>query len=108
MLLRRILRQNTTTIGPPVKQAAAPKPAESRREMTTDEQAEKELITLAEIAELKKKGEPVILLDVRSERSFNDSDLLAKDAIRMNPDEAVRKVQELALDKQAWLIAFCA
>ncbi len=29
-------------------------------------------------------------------------------AIRIHPDEAVRCVSEINLDKDAWLIAFCA
>ena len=81
---------------------------ESEKEIIPAEDVAEGSIALNEVLELQKSGEPVIILDVRSERSFEDSDLLAKGAIRIHPDEAVRKASQLQLDKDSWLIAFCA
>lgn len=64
--------------------------------------------TIDEMLRLQEQNQPVYVLDVRSDRSYQTSDLHAKGAIRMHPDEAVRKVKELNLPKDAWLIAFCA
>jgi NhaP-type Na+/H+ or K+/H+ antiporter len=107
MLLGRKSRPITTTITPP-QQIAPLKPAENKFVDSGSEIVDEGSIILSQVLELQKKGEPVIILDVRSERSFEDSDLLAKGAIRIHPDEAVRKANELGLDKEAWLIAFCA
>ena len=65
-------------------------------------------ITIDQMLKLQEQNQPVYVLDVRSERSYESSDLHAKGAIRMHPDDAVRRVKELNLDKNAWLIAFCA
>ncbi|HSE40140.1 MAG TPA: cation:proton antiporter, partial [Acidobacteriota bacterium] len=105
MLLGRKSRPITTTITPP-QQIAPLKPAENKFVDSGSEIVDEGSIILSQVLELQKKGEPVIILDVRSERSFEDSDLLAKGAIRIHPDEAVRKANELGLDKEAWLIAF--
>ncbi|MCI0446116.1 cation:proton antiporter, partial [bacterium] len=65
-------------------------------------------ITIDEMLKLQQQNQPVYVLDVRSDRSYQDSDLHAKGAIRIHPDEAVRRVSTLKLPKDAWLIAFCA
>jgi NhaP-type Na+/H+ or K+/H+ antiporter len=64
-------------------------------------------ITLAELERLL-KTEPVTILDVRTERSLEDSDTQVKGSIRMPPDHVVERARELGLDKQRWLIAYCA
>ncbi|HYJ87683.1 MAG TPA: cation:proton antiporter [Pyrinomonadaceae bacterium] len=63
-------------------------------------------ITIDELRRLQQLAELVITLDVRTERSLDD--LQAKEAVRVPPDNAVRRVRELGLPKEAWLIAFCA
>jgi NhaP-type Na+/H+ or K+/H+ antiporter/rhodanese-related sulfurtransferase len=65
-------------------------------------------ITLDELDKLVKAGEQVFILDVRTERSIETSDLKAKDAIRLEPDFALARAKELKLPKDAWLIAYCA
>jgi sodium/hydrogen antiporter len=65
-------------------------------------------ITIDEMLKLQQQNQPVYVLDVRSDRSYQDSDLHAKGAIRIHPDETVRRVSTLKLPKDAWLIAFCA
>ncbi len=63
-------------------------------------------ITIDELRRLQVSGGPLISLDVRTERSLDD--LQAKGAVRIPPDNAVRRMRELGLSKEAWLVAYCA
>jgi NhaP-type Na+/H+ or K+/H+ antiporter len=63
-------------------------------------------ITIEELRGLQESGKPVIILDVRTDRSLDD--FQAQDAIRVPPDNAVTRARELGLPKDAWLIAYCA
>jgi NhaP-type Na+/H+ or K+/H+ antiporter len=65
-------------------------------------------ISIDELKDLWKTGEPVRVLDVRSQRSFDDSDRQAEGALRLAPDHAVERASELGLRRDAWLIAYCA
>ena len=65
-------------------------------------------ISLDELRRLQQSGEPVIVLDVRTDRSLETSDLQAKGAVRMPPEHVVAQANELGLPKEAWLIAYCA
>jgi len=68
----------------------------------------KQSITFEELDELQKSGEPVVLLDVRTERSRDTSDLQAKGSVRMPPENVAIQAKDLKLPKEAWLIAYCA
>jgi NhaP-type Na+/H+ or K+/H+ antiporter len=65
-------------------------------------------ISLAELKRLQKTNEPVTILDVRTERSLEDSNTQIEGALRMPPDHVVDRARELNLDKERWLIAYCA
>ena len=65
-------------------------------------------ITLDQLQRLQQSGEPLILLDVRTERSIETSDLQAQGGIRLPPEHVVAQARELRLPKDAWLIAYCA
>ncbi|HLM24022.1 MAG TPA: cation:proton antiporter [Pyrinomonadaceae bacterium] len=65
-------------------------------------------ISLDELDRLRKLGEDVILLDVRTDRSRDTSDFQAEGSVRMPPDNVVAQARELKLPKEAWLIAYCA
>jgi NhaP-type Na+/H+ or K+/H+ antiporter len=67
-----------------------------------------ERITLAEMRELEKAGEPLVLADVRTERAWKGDDLRAKGAIRLPPDDAVRRARELGLDHHGTVVLYCA
>jgi hypothetical protein len=67
-----------------------------------------QIITLEELKLLQDSGEPVIILDVRTERSIEGSDTMAQGAIRMPPEHVVDQARERRLPKEAWLIAYCA
>jgi hypothetical protein len=49
----------------------------------------------------------VTLLDVRTERTYRDSDAMAEDAIRIDPERAARAAEARALPKDGWLAAYC-
>jgi hypothetical protein len=50
----------------------------------------------------------MLIGDVRAETSFNSSEFLAQEALRIPPDQAVRRITELNVPCQSWLILFCA
>jgi hypothetical protein len=66
-----------------------------------------ERITLEELRRLREAGEPVILADVRKDRSYTADNLKAAGAIRLPPDDAVRRARELGLDHHATVVLYC-
>ncbi len=65
-------------------------------------------ISIDELRRLWQANEPASILDVRTERSYEQDDLIARGAVRMPPDHVADRARELGLDKEAWLIAYCA
>jgi len=82
---------------------AEPAPLDSSRIGRTTER-----ITLEELKALQERGEHVILLDVRKEGAWNESDQKARGAVRLPPDNAAQRAAELALPRHDWLVAYCA
>lgn len=74
---------------------------------TTGDGAVPERITIAELRGLWEQSEPVTVLDVRTERSYRESAEIARDAIRMPPDDAVRLVRARGLDPGVTLALYC-
>jgi NhaP-type Na+/H+ or K+/H+ antiporter len=71
--------------------------------------ADPERITLDEVRRLQAAGERVRLLDVRTERTYRESDTQARGAIRLSPEGNVAaRAAELALPRHDWLVAYCA
>src|ERR1700752_763931 len=68
----------------------------------------KQLITIDELKRLWDSHQPVIILDVRTERSIETSDQQAAGAVRFPPEHVVAQANELKLPKESWLIAYCA
>lgn len=65
-------------------------------------------ITIPEMRELQQSGAPGLVLDVRADRSFADSELVAQGTVRIPSDRAVQRLTELNVPRQTWLFAFCA
>ena len=65
-------------------------------------------ISTDELRQLWATHEPVVILDVRTERSLEDSNERAKGAVRLPPDSVAQRARELRLPQDAWLIAYCA
>jgi len=89
------------TSGPASELAAVPP---SRRTADTDIP---ERITISETLALQSTGEPVVLLDVRTERSYRESAKMAIGALRFPPDDAVRLGRERGLSRDATLVLYC-
>jgi hypothetical protein len=119
MLLARFCKPNKTEEpGPEPERAALPvietPPAvaaatpDAPRTASTNLEIASQIITLAELDRLQKSGDQVILLDVRTERSIEESETMAQGAVRMPPEHVVDQARELKLPKEAWLITYCA
>lgn len=65
-------------------------------------------VSFEELDQLQQSGEPVMLLDVRTDRSRDTSDQQAEGSVRLPPDDVVPQARKRNLPKEAWLIAYCA
>jgi sodium/hydrogen antiporter len=66
-----------------------------------------ERITIQEFRDLHRSGEPIVVLDVRTERSYQGDPEIGVGAIRFPPDDAVRLARERRLDQHATLVLYC-
>ncbi|MBA3319489.1 MAG: cation:proton antiporter [Gemmatimonadales bacterium] len=66
-----------------------------------------ERISIPELRRLWEEGETVTVVDVRTERSYRDDPQIARDAIRMPPDDAVRLARERGLDQHGTAVLYC-
>lgn len=88
--------------------AASAAPAEPAAVGRYDAAEPPERITLDEMRELQARGEPVVIVDARADRSYRADDLQAAGAIRLPPDDAVRAARALGLSQHATLVVYCA
>jgi hypothetical protein len=101
-------RARSVSPPPTAAREAEPEPLPLGRASSEPEAAPvPEKITIEELRELRERGEPVTVLDVRTERSYRDSHAIGRDAIRMPPDDAVRLARERRLDPNATLVLYC-
>ena len=70
--------------------------------------ADPEYVTLSELDQLSEAGLPVFIVDGRSERTYNDSDLVIPDSVRLHPDHAVLDADRQRLPYSAILGVLCA
>ncbi|MGE0355072.1 MAG: cation:proton antiporter [Gemmatimonadales bacterium] len=66
------------------------------------------LITFDELDRLRQSGQPVTLLDVRTDNAWLGSEVKARGAVRLPPDRPVDNAARLALPRQGWLVGYCA
>jgi NhaP-type Na+/H+ or K+/H+ antiporter len=97
------LRRTEGTIGDAAEVTEAPVTTEPDPDARVPER-----ITIDEMKQLQAAGKPVIIADVRTDRSYQADDIKAKGAIRLPPDDAVRRARELGLDHHATLVLYCA
>jgi sodium/hydrogen antiporter len=112
LFLRRAARAEGMPAGvvtaPPASVATASPPSRSEEpEELSFGQAVAEKITIPELRRLLAEGEPVTVLDVRTERSYRDDPRMAEGAIRMPPDDAVRLARERGLAHHGTLVLYC-
>ncbi len=65
-------------------------------------------ISIDEMRALQAKGEPVVIADARSNRTYDGDPLTAVGAVRLQPDDPVRDATEKRLSQRANLIVYCA
>jgi sodium/hydrogen antiporter len=66
-----------------------------------------ERITLDELNRLRAAGEPIVIVDARTDRSLNSSTSRARDSLRVTPDDPVSAAEALAIPKAATLAVYC-
>ena len=109
MLLEQIAgRKARETPPPPDAPLAAPAETRSLPVIESGPSVGTQSVTLDELDQLQKSGDPVVLLDVRTDRSRDTSDEQAGGSVRVPPDDTVSQARKLNLPKEAWLIAYCA
>ncbi len=67
-----------------------------------------EYVTIDEVNALWAAREPVVIVDGRSETSYDASDRTAAGAVRLEPDRSVAQANARKLPRDAWLIVYCA
>jgi sodium/hydrogen antiporter len=90
---------------------ASPRPAEvlaplSRPAALVDPEPER--ITIDQVRALQAKGEPIVIVDARSNRTYDMEPLAASGAVRVSPDDPVRDATEKRLSQRATLVVYCA
>ncbi|HJR15747.1 MAG TPA: cation:proton antiporter [Gemmatimonadales bacterium] len=85
-----------------------PASRDTRIEPVAASAAVPERITIDEMRQLEQAGEPLILADVRTERTYGPDPVTARGAIRLPPDDAVRRARELGLDHHGTVVLYCA
>jgi sodium/hydrogen antiporter len=65
-------------------------------------------LTIVALRHLWETQDTVIILDVRTDRTYDPSPLQARGAVRLPPDHVAVRASELALPREAWLVAYCA
>jgi NhaP-type Na+/H+ or K+/H+ antiporter len=83
--------------------APSPPPRQSAGDLV-----DPEYITIADVQDLQRRAEPVIIVDARSERTYDESTESIPGAVRLPPESAVRTAAQRHLPKHAVLAVLCA
>jgi len=73
-----------------------------------DSQPTPDRITIDELRKLWARHAPVVLVDVRTDRTYRNEQLRARGAVRIPPDDVVRTARAMRLDHHATLVVYCA
>jgi NhaP-type Na+/H+ or K+/H+ antiporter len=65
-------------------------------------------ISVEEVRALQATGAAVLIVDVRADASFHSSAAQAQGALRIASDQVVRRLTELNVPHQSWIVLFCA
>lgn len=65
-------------------------------------------MTIDELRARLDRGETVQVIDARADRNWAQDDQMARGAIRLPPNDAVRTARELGLDRHGSLVVYCA
>jgi hypothetical protein len=93
-------------------EVAAPTPPTPAAEAVEADDAHPtaERMTIAEMRMLQERGERVVLVDARTERTHGNSDRAAVGAVRIDPNAGMvaEQAAEQGIPKDDWLAIFCA
>src|SRR6185436_19225844 len=103
MLLQKRDRNEPPPPRPAVAEAPEERPSEPAAAPDVPEK-----VDVPGMLRLQSAGEPVIVLDVRTDRSRDTSGQIAAGTVRLDPERAVEEAERLQLPREAWLVAFCA
>lgn len=70
--------------------------------------ADRERITIPEMRHLQELHDSVVIVDARTDRTRNRSELQARGAFRMPPDHVRERAVELQIPRDAWVVVYCA
>jgi hypothetical protein len=96
-----------TAAASPNQVTATAEPAQLKPVQPTEEPAPIR-IPIDEMRALQAKGEPVIVVDARSLRTYDSDPLIATGAVRISPEDPVRDATEKRLSQRATLVVYCA
>lgn len=65
-------------------------------------------ITIDEMRSLQAKGEPLVIVDARSNANYDGDSIEAAGAVRINPDDPVRDATQQRLSQRSTLVVYCA
>ena len=104
IFLRRIARANRDTLahGPALTSKSRELPQLSVQGIPDEK------ISLEEVKAMDLRGEPYTLIDVRTDKAFGADDLIATNALRFAPDDAVKMAKEMQLSSRGTLVVYCA
>ncbi|HEU4747635.1 MAG TPA: cation:proton antiporter, partial [Gemmatimonadaceae bacterium] len=88
--------------------ARGPATRASERPSANLRSAVPEKIELDEVRELVTRGEPVVVIDSRTEKSYRAEPDTSSGAVRIPPDDAVRGATEKRLSHHSTLVVYCA
>jgi hypothetical protein len=107
LLGRRAAAPVTEPVQPPLPSEPKP-PVVDHGEPAAPEAVIPDQITLDELRALEERGEPVVIVDARSRRSLDSSDITARGSVRLDPERTVKEAERLQFPREAWLVAYCA
>lgn len=98
-------RERQSETSGPSQDAVSPSPPERH---SAGDLVDPEYITIADVQEFQRRAVPVIIVDARSERTYDESTEAIPGAVRLSPEMAVRTGAERRLPKDAVLAVLCA
>jgi sodium/hydrogen antiporter len=101
--------ESTPSTTPAVSLATAARSADRRTSNNDGEgiPADGQSLSIEQLRHLWDTGTPLLILDVRTDRTYDPSPTRAQGAVRMPPDHVVERASELNLPRDAWIVAYC-
>jgi NhaP-type Na+/H+ or K+/H+ antiporter len=94
---------------PPVPCTAATSAGESNTPNDADtDPADLANLTIEQLRHLWEIDASLVILDVRTERTYDPSPAQARGAIRVPPDHVAERASELNIPREAWIVCYCA